>query len=123
MTITIISHDFKRRRFLGLHCAAIRFPIKKIRYIGIDPPEDVSPRRELEEGEEKRGYGAWKGDLYGSGKLIMGKRRKRGWSRCEEEVVEAELNDEGLRGLFLWKGGGDGMEVYWGSLPWDEADK
>ena len=108
--ITIISHEFKRARFLELHIPAIRvcilsnclfhsytlfqprsvfeelllpkefsffdeafeksnadigmaqWPSDKVRFVGIDPPEVVTPRRVLEEGERERGYGKFFSD-------------------------------------------------------------
>lgn len=87
--------------------------------MGIDPPENVSPKRELEEGEAKRGWGLWRRDLYGVGEALGGKRRLRGWSESEEEVVARE-SGEGVRGLLAWKGGPSGVEVYEGPLPWDQ---
>jgi hypothetical protein len=35
--ITIISHEFKRERFLDLHVAAIRWPRERVEFVGIDP--------------------------------------------------------------------------------------
>ncbi|KAK1468586.1 hypothetical protein CMEL01_00353 [Colletotrichum melonis] len=37
-TLTIVSHAFKRPRILDGHCAAIAFPLDRVRYVGIDPP-------------------------------------------------------------------------------------
>lgn len=87
-------------------------------FVGIDPPESVTPRRILDEWEELRGYGVWKGDLYGVGEVLGGKRAQRGWQERMEEVV-GEGCDEGVRGLLEWRGGGSGVEVYDGALPWD----
>lgn len=116
--ITLISHAFKRARFLDLHCRAIRWPLSKITYIGIDPPEDVTPRKELEIGERERGYGVWEGDLYGVGSVLGGKREKRGWEGCGSEVV-GKGKEGSVNGLLKWRGGADGKEVYQGILPWD----
>lgn len=90
-----------------------------MRYLGIDPPEHVSCRRELLEGEERRGWGVWRGDLYGCGSVLAGKRRMRGWGGKEEEGVIGRGCGEGVGGLLKWKGGESGVEVYGGSLPWD----
>ncbi|CAL8577493.1 hypothetical protein XPA_003320 [Xanthoria parietina] len=84
--ITVISHEFKRARFLDLHVRAMGWPSDEVTYIGLDPPESVTSRKELEEGEKARGYGPWKEDLYGAGGLLAGKRLSRGWKieRLEE---------------------------------------
>lgn len=121
-SIILISHAFKHRRFLNLHLPAIRFPAEKLIYIGIDPPENVSPKKELEAGEEKRGYGVWKGDLYGVREVLREKREKRGWSKAEEETVLSSVSEKGPRGLLVWKGGLEGVEIYGGELPWDQYD-
>lgn len=120
--LTLISHAFKHRRFLTLHLPAIRFPVEKVTYVGIDPPEHISPKEELEAGEEKRGYGIWKGDLYGVREVLREKREKRGWSKAEEEKVLSGVSEEGPRGLLVWKGGLEGVEKYQGELPWDRYD-
>lgn len=121
-SITLISHAFKHRRFLNLHLPAIRFPAEKLIYVGIDPPENVSPKKELEAGEETKGYGVWKKDLYGVREVLREKREKRGWSKSEEETVLSSVSEEGPRGLLMWKGGQVGVEIYGGELPWDRYD-
>jgi len=63
-----------------------------VSFVGVDPPEEVTPRRVLEEGEAREGWGRWVGDLYGVG--------------------------EGVRGLLEWGWGGTGREVFMGGLPW-----
>ncbi len=77
--ITIVSHAFKRARFLELHLPALRWPIQKggatTTYIGIDPPD--TPVALLHEGERKRGYGLWKDDPYGTGDELRRKREGR----------------------------------------------
>ncbi|KAL8681466.1 MAG: hypothetical protein Q9186_002412 [Xanthomendoza sp. 1 TL-2023] len=121
--ITIISHAFKRPRFLDLHIPAICWPIRKFTFIGIDPPESVTPKAVLEEGERMRGYGVWKGDLYGVGEVLEGKRRGRGWEARKVEEVLGGLEGEErevVRRLLGWRGGEDGRVVFAGWLPWRE---
>lgn len=38
-------------------------------FVGIDPPAEVTPKEQLEEGEKVKGWGVWKGDLYGVGEV------------------------------------------------------
>lgn len=69
-----------------------------------------------------RGYGPWKEDLYGVGKLLGEKRLGRGWKveRVEEILGDFEGKEREMIGRLLeWKGGRDGKEVYPGQLPWD----
>ncbi|KAL8725558.1 MAG: hypothetical protein Q9166_007281 [cf. Caloplaca sp. 2 TL-2023] len=123
--VTLISHAFKRPRFIDLHLSAIRWPANRFTYVGIDPPESVTSKKDLEEGERMRGYGLWKGDLYGVGAGLAGKRVARGWK--ERLMVKNLLWDlegmerEQVQGLLEWRGGTDGTEIYPEKLPWDET--
>jgi len=114
--ITIVSHAFKRRRFLELHVPAIQWGVGRVSFVGVDPPEEVTPRRVLEEGEAREGWGRWVEDLYGvgDGEGLGGKRVRRGWGGRYSGVVVGE----GVRGLLEWGWGGTGREVFMGGLPW-----
>ncbi|KAI9699719.1 MAG: hypothetical protein M1836_002753 [Candelina mexicana] len=122
--ITLITHLFKRRRFLELHAPAIRWPVDKIQVLGIDPPERVSCAEGLRRGEERDGYGVWKGDLYGCGRRLRGKRVGRGWREEEEEELEVmgEGCEEGVKELLRWEGGESGVQLFPGDLPWATPD-
>ncbi|KAL4796280.1 hypothetical protein BDV19DRAFT_388419 [Aspergillus venezuelensis] len=78
LKVTVATHEFKRARFMECHFPALGLDGMS-EVVGINPPEFVTPLRDLEEGEEKRGIGLWRGDLYGVGDELMGKRVKRGW--------------------------------------------
>lgn len=117
--VTIISHEFKRERFLKLHCRAIRWPVERVTYIGINPPEEVTPAKQLIAGETLRGRGAWEQDLYGTGISLGQKREKRGWGGDQQERIIMKGLEDDIRGLIRWKGGENGSEVYTGNLPWD----
>ncbi|OKL57967.1 hypothetical protein UA08_06789 [Talaromyces atroroseus] len=126
--ISIVTHDFKRDRFLHLHLPAIGIVASpgtealssmiKVDIIGINPPERITPLAELVEGEKKRGYGLWKRDLYGTGELLGEKRRERGWAlgTGEEEAVLEGEEDEVVRKLVKWDG--DGLFPEMDALPW-----
>lgn len=104
--LTIISHAFKRSRFMDLHLPAIRsllpshlreqFDQMEVTYIGIDPDLSEKKLEEIREGDRKRGYGVWEKDLFGKGVVLSGKRKGRGW-------------DEGgfLQGTCTWFEGED----------------
>lgn len=81
--------------------------------MGVDPPEEITSRRVLDEGEKRDGFGRWVGDLYGVGEELRGKRIGRGWRGCYRGEV-----DEDVKGLLEWRGGETGREVYAGRLPW-----
>lgn len=126
--LTIIGHEFKRRRFEELHLPAVGWPVNgsAFKYIGIDPPMDAAKRSEVLAGEMSKGLGAWQQDLYGTRKALVGKRTARGWSEDKAKAVEtlvseawgsSEFKDDVLK-LLAWNGGGSGVEQYPGVLPW-----
>ena len=124
--LTIISHAFKRARFLSLHLPALRYPssAERVSYVGVDPPgmSDAEQRTQILEGERVRGVEAWRQDPYGRGEVLARKRAVRGWSETrgrefEERVFGGELDEEVGRALLGWKGPGrfEGR----GRLPWE----
>ena len=122
--LIVVSHDFKRPRFLDLHLAALRWPPDRVQYIGIDPPFSSSKLAEIKEGDLQRGYGAWREDLYGSGEVLMRKREDRGWDReaFESRFLTSPEYDN-VRGrlteLLKWHGGQDGTTLLAQDLvPW-----
>ena len=131
--LIIVSHDFKRRRFMELHLPAIKFPIAKTDFVGIDPvfeqDEDGGEqrRREIVDGDLKRGFGAWKEDLYGVGEILSAKRKDRGWSEARvkefvEHCASGGKTDEEKKiteSLLTWRGGASRMEIFPERLPWE----
>ena len=71
-------------------------------FIGENPPEHISPLAELVDGEERRGFGLWKDDMYGTGEVLGRKRRERGWSKLEEELV-LEMEWEARQHLYRFQ--------------------
>lgn len=114
--ITVVSHAFKEFRFQACHCGAIRWPLDKFTFIGIDPPD--TPREVLDEGEKERGWGPFSKDMYGVGPALEGKRMVRGWNWHRVEEVKAGCEKEVER-LLRWKGGESGNNIFPGDLPWD----
>lgn len=113
--LTIISHEFKRARFMELHIPALRFPGRKVEFVGIDPgymqpshpTYDFKLSGDVREGEMERGYRAWEGDRLGCGEVLRGKRCARncwragqGWFRDEEERRESGVGSERID--FVW---------------------
>ncbi|KAF1964525.1 hypothetical protein BU23DRAFT_61589 [Bimuria novae-zelandiae CBS 107.79] len=89
--VRIITHAFKAKRFLDLHAPTIRWPADRIQVQGIDPVMSGAEREETVKGEEKFGYAPWVEDPLGTGEVLAGKRRNRGW----DERVLMQLT-EGL---------------------------
>lgn len=117
--ITLVSHDFKKRRFIELHCAAIRWPIDRLIFVGIDPPLSVISREHLDFGEHNRGYGSFKKDLYGAHKYLRDKREARGWTTKRLQELYQSGIPTSVKWLLLWEGGDAWAEVYQSPLPWD----
>lgn len=118
--ITLISHDFKRRRFEELHCPAIRWPLENLTYVGIDPPDDVVPRDELDLDEFNKGYEAFRKDPYGVRDYLKDKREDRGGTIGAQLLkVCHEGIPEDVKPLLMWKGGDTQCGVFRGPLPWD----
>jgi hypothetical protein len=89
--LIIVSHAFKRARFLDLHLPAIAAPLEDVQFIGIDPPFDEQQLADVIEGDRLRGYGVWQHDLRGTGRLLSQKRLARGWD--EAAFVEKCISD------------------------------
>ena len=131
----VVSHEFKRARFMDLHIPALKMSRQRVEFVGIDPPWEGERREEMMRGERERGYMAWESDLYGVGEVLDGKRRDRGWD--EEEFVREMLGREkwvgsGMAGdgardklveMVRWKGGEDGIQVFEGEVPWGDGDR
>jgi hypothetical protein len=130
--LTVVGHEFKRKRFEELHLTAIRWPKDSawFEYVGIDPPMDVRKRLEVLNGEMLRGYGAWQKDLYGSRELLASKRLARGWSAHKKRELENTVTrgwqysprKDDILALISWDGGASGQDLYNGRLPWDDLD-
>uniref|UniRef100_A0A0W0FWN4 Xylanolytic transcriptional activator regulatory domain-containing protein n=1 Tax=Moniliophthora roreri TaxID=221103 RepID=A0A0W0FWN4_MONRR len=111
--ITVVGYEMKRRRFMELHRAAIRWPKDRFRYIGVDlENEDGVVARE---GEIQNGYQPYSVDLYGCHSLLLSKRRARNpFSRFHPYYTSSPE----LRHLMDWCPD-DTTTVFSGSLPWD----
>ncbi|GAA5991713.1 hypothetical protein JCM10908_001103 [Rhodotorula pacifica] len=72
--ITVIGFGMKRTRYEDVHRAAIRWPIDKFEYVGIDNEGDT---RADYEGERKYGLEPYRHDRYGCHGRLLAKRRKR----------------------------------------------
>jgi hypothetical protein len=127
--MTIIGHEFKRRRFEELHLPAVRWPKdpRCFKYIGNDPPMDEEKRIEVLQGEMQKGYGAWQKDLYGAGDMLANKRKARGWTMDKKKELETTISrlwrysafKDNILALLTWDGGPTGQELYTRRLPWD----
>ena len=77
--ITLVSYTFKQHRFETMHIPALRWPIDRFKYVGVDPPVtsgfDLS---EATEGEQKNAAKPFEKDPYGCHSTVLqNKRRER----------------------------------------------
>lgn len=80
--LMIVSHEFKRARFMELHLPAMAVPSSAASFIGINPLFNEKQLAEVIEGDRLRGFGAWQYDLRGIGDLLRRKRHARGWDEA-----------------------------------------
>jgi hypothetical protein len=122
--LVIVSHEFKRARFMELHLPAMGFPIERAEFVGIDPPWTGERRDEMVKGEMERGYRAWEDDAWGTGEFLSGKRKERGWN---EDAFINEVLGDGWEGMVGTKWRKAFEEVVRGStrergvLPWVQS--
>lgn len=122
--ITIVSHEFKRARFLDLHLPALRWH-GETTFIGLNPLFDPVKMAEIEQGDRLRGYGAWEKDIYGVGADLARKRIARGWNQeMFQDGILARLPTGSPRTQIeefvgLSDRGQNLTETYEGRLPWE----
>lgn len=75
--ITIVSHAFKRERLVDCHGGAIGFPLDRIDFVGIDPPNMIDGTNEAAVKGVAQAVTQWMEDPHGKGGVLAGKRRKR----------------------------------------------
>ncbi|KAK9461081.1 uncharacterized protein V1516DRAFT_674975 [Lipomyces oligophaga] len=109
--ITVISHEFKRARFIDLHRSAIRFPLNTFYFKGIDPPGEPPL-----DGEQKNAVVPFTMDPYGcTNEVLITKRKDRNpFRRIEPYYVSCPA----LRKLLLYCSPSGAM--FEGFLPWDK---
>ncbi|KAF8633638.1 hypothetical protein AX15_001325 [Amanita polypyramis BW_CC] len=116
-TITVIGYEFKRRRYVDLHRAALRWPRYRFQYIGIDAEGEES--RVAQQGELENGYNPYSKDLYGCHPFLSSKRRQR---NPHSRFHPYYSSNPDLDALLSWCSGdvdGSSSAIFSGSLPWD----
>ncbi|KAF2626123.1 hypothetical protein BU25DRAFT_101891 [Macroventuria anomochaeta] len=91
--IRVITHAFKSKRFLELHAPAIHWPKDRIQVQGIDPVMSSAEIKSTLEGEEKFGYAPWTQDPLGTGEVLGGKRKQRGWHEEQAKDLTEGLEE------------------------------
>ncbi|RDL37569.1 uncharacterized protein BP5553_05002 [Venustampulla echinocandica] len=136
--ITVVSHAFKRDRFVDLHVPALRWPTERFRFLGVDPPYMVEGTEEYDEGravrtrlgEREGGYVQWESDGQGAGDVLKGKRQKRNaWEVERVWFVDGQKRvKSGVKSVILNVEGKDGVAVEEEVLldesqPWEVGDE
>lgn len=116
--ITIVSHAFKRERFMALHVPALRIPLEKVDYVGINPGYmeegsgewDEVRADEVRRGEREKGLVVWRDDRVGMGQVLRMKRRDRNHWKVGQLFFasEEERARSGVRSEIIDLG--DGLE-------------
>ncbi|KUJ11805.1 uncharacterized protein LY89DRAFT_653228 [Mollisia scopiformis] len=109
LKVSIVSHEFKRRRFLDLHVRALRYPKESVVFVGIDPSYMRQGSRDYDEartrsvvgGEMERGFREWEKDLSGVAMVLRAKRVGRNpwsasqvWFESDEERLESGVRSK-----------------------------
>lgn len=115
--ITVVSHDFKKERFLDVHRKVLEIPEQRFDFVGVDPEYMDPVSEEFDEercasvrlGEQERGLKAWQEDEDGRGAILRGKRWGRNWWNVSQELFkdEQERKSSGVKTEFVefeWKG-------------------
>lgn len=111
--ITVVGHDFKRRRFEGLHRLALRWPKPRFTYEGV-PLGSEADEREAAAGELANAFSPYSKDLYGCHAPLSQKRAGRNFHMRTHgyHVGAPELCE-----LLEWCPK-DGIQIFPGTLPW-----
>ncbi|MDA4133894.1 MAG: hypothetical protein OK454_12340, partial [Thaumarchaeota archaeon] len=142
--LTIVSHAFKRARLVDSHCAAIGFPLDRVAFIGINPPNlpaallaadkasqelaaagGLAPGEVSEEKAEamkgvRETVGLWSDDPHGVGKVLVGKRRTRNpWGVSQTLFLHDE--ERARSGAETRTVGGTEALVEGGTRPWEKT--
>jgi len=83
--ITIPGFEFKRSRFLDHHFPALKFPVNKVNYIGVDPRPNYTKGslehekyfNDLANAEKKNALTLFEQDPFGTGIVLSKKRKNR----------------------------------------------
>jgi hypothetical protein len=73
--IKVVSMAYKKARFVNLHRKALRFPLSRFEYFGIDPPDGAGMRESLISRERTRSMGPFLVDPYGCKTTILLNKR------------------------------------------------
>lgn len=115
--LTIISHQFKRRRLTEAHCTAVAFPLDRVNFVGINPPgvPEVVDR-------EEDAVSQWIADPQGISENLRAKRQGRNkWHVVQTLFLDDEERTKSSVETRLVDGGREEVLVEGGLRPWGRA--
>ncbi|KAI0319603.1 hypothetical protein OF83DRAFT_769532 [Amylostereum chailletii] len=112
--ITVVGHEFKRRRFEELHRKALRWPAGKFEYVGVGL-DDAKDEARASAGEIENSFAPFSKDLYGCHPPLSTKRAGR---NPHLRAHPYHLAAPELAELFEWCPVAR-AQVFAGELPWD----
>ena len=129
--VTVITHAFKEKRFLECHAKALRWPLDRIRVLGINPPFAEEELAQVERFEARTRDDFLK-DPYGCGTKLASKRLERGWDPDYDvqdlvegippNVPQAAETKAMLYRLLDWEGDRTTSTISFPfPLPWDRT--
>ncbi|ROV92757.1 hypothetical protein VMCG_09070 [Cytospora schulzeri] len=112
--LTVVSHQFKRRRLTEAHCTAVAFPLDRVSFVGINPPgvpEVV--------GREQDAVAEWIADPQGISESLRTKRQGRNkWDVAQTLFYDDEERAKSGVETILLDGGREEILVDGGLRPW-----
>lgn len=109
--ITVVGFSFKAERFASMHRAAIRFPVHRFRYIGVETPSHFDLAK-AELGERMNSVLPFQADPYGCNSPLL--REKRLARNPFKRTNPYPLSCPELRGLLRWCK----ADIFPYALPW-----
>ncbi|KAI0879046.1 FolC bifunctional protein [Hypoxylon argillaceum] len=119
--LTIVSHAFKRERLVDCHCGAIRFPLNRVNFVGVDPPGMADGSNEAAIPGVTEAVNQWKRDPHGKGDALSSKRTRRNpWGVSQRFFLTEEDRDRsGVCSQIL----GDGQDYLVDDAPQPWSDE
>jgi len=108
-TITVVSFEFKRHRFVNLHRRALAFPEESFYFVGQNPSEETE--HDYRQGETENAVKHFTKDPYGCKPHLLGKKEGRNPFRREHAYLTSCPEMAGLLTFC-------GSDYYTESLPW-----
>ncbi|KZV71154.1 hypothetical protein PENSPDRAFT_752015 [Peniophora sp. CONT] len=111
--ITVVGYAFKGKRFEELHARALRWPVNRLTYIGVEL-DDKADEAQAAQGELENSFRPFTTDLYGCWGPLTAKRLSRN-PHLRAHPYHASAPE--IAKLIEWCPS-DGTAVYPGPLPW-----